>query len=617
MSQQADSARSQEMVFSRSLFGFDPLEVRAYVAKLHERLARFQAGSDHDTSGNGVAGDHDLAVAIDSTVSAVGGVLKAAREAARKIRDRAEMEASDGSAMAVLKVRKILAEAEADAFTLRKAAWDTSTELLEAAEAEGARLRTAAERDALDIIGNAERKAHRKLAAARRDSENVMQMANAECDRLMGLARGKAKEMIRTAEDRAATIHEQVPMLEKRHAELRQGIQTLREQSDGPTEDSEAYRTSTVRVIGPADPTGGESESEGGRRLPSSGVAYTEDGTVLTGARSVGWADGTDSVRVVSSQTSRASVEVDAVEVAEEVARLRQTSSDVTDGHDPGQGDRNRGSDRGSVVQTPNTDPRSPALGQSPAASEPGRGMEVSADDSADPLAALFSELRKREEPPAREEKAGRDPVSSAIELYDRKLLPVVNRAVRAVKRQLTDVQRQQIKALEQDPDGWEIQLSGFAPYLVHSVSVMQREAYERGFSAASEISGTRLPAPRGESSVGAGESFIDAVFGAVESSVRSGREAEQKSREISRGVSGVYRRWRTDEAERRLRFVAGRSYHQGLMAGFDYTDVEKFILVGGEGCQECALFAGRTLTGNDIPPLPLHEECRCTVIPA
>lgn len=615
MGEPASTAEPAEMAFSRSLFGFDPLEVRAHVAELNDQLARFQARNNGDVPSDAVADDQDVAGAIDSTVNDIAEVLEAARVAAKKIRDRAERQASDGNAMAARQVREILAAAETDAFAVRKSAWDTSTELLESAKAEGARLRSAAERDALDIIGDAERKAHRNLAAARRDSDNAMQVAGAESERLMGMARAKAKEIIRAAEDRAATILDQVSALEKQHDDLRHDVEALRAELEGPSGGSGVREPSTVRVV-PRGATTAESSGSNGEHQPQ-GSRGTGPGTgpVRTGAQ-VGPTDGTRTVRLVSAPSRKDRVQVDASEMADAVAALSREGPTATAGRGLGGGDEEVEGDT------------NPAHGPLEVVS-PGSADQVHHADSssmsngsldgtaADELAALFDELRMREAttPAAGPALSGR--VLSPLERYDFELLPIVNRAVRGVKRQLTDIQREQVKALEQDPEGWMPERPDFGPYLVHALSVMEREACERGFVTAAELSGRRLSTPRSEASAGEGRAFIDDLFDTVAASIRIARKDNRSGRDISSDLSRVFRRWRTVEVDRRLRLLAGRAYHRGLVDGLAGAGTEKLQVVADDGCDTCSRLVRDAVAPDDLPAVPVHEGCRCTVMPA
>jgi hypothetical protein len=85
-----------------------------------------------------------------------------------------------------------------------------------------------------------------------------------------------------------------------------------------------------------------------------------------------------------------------------------------------------------------------------------------------------------------------------------------------------------------------------------------------------------------------------------------------------------VFRAWRTDEAERRLRAYAFRAYHRGLLAGCaELGEERKAWIVSGRGCATCreaGAAGGLELDtpypgGHDVPPA--HDGCACTIVPA
>ena len=609
MTDQVSPERLDELGFSRSFFGYDPLEVRAFFAGMKDQVKRLEARHDALISGNGTLDDQDLEVVIDSAMGDISRLLEAARVAAKKIRDRAEHDASDGLTVATDRARNLLASAESQAFALRKAAWETSTEVLESVKAEGARMRAAAERGALEIIGNAERKAHRKLAAARRDSENAIQMATVESERLLGLARANGQEIIREADARAEETREQVSALEVRHRELLEEMEFFRSKLEGPSAQVEGAQTSTVRVIHPgAD--GAESNAD--LDLLTTGVALPEDALMVARARPVGWADGTDSVRLVQIPSTRARLEVDALELADEVARLRDegTAADADEPEQPGESDAPA---HVRLVHAP-ADP-SPTTSRAREAAMARTWGGVPDARTTDDLAALFLQLRMKEATTAKVPAEPSAKTLSPLQRYDRMLLPVTNRALRAVKRQLIDVQREQVEALKEDPEEWRPERSSLASYLVHVLSVMEREAFERGHTAAAEMRGTRPGVLRGEPPTGGSEPFVSALFDDVSATVEDARRAGLGSQEVSSSVSRVYRAWRTDEAERRLRFLAGRAYHNGLVKGLIEAGVDGFRIEVNEGCDECSAFSGQVVDA--VPIVPAHVECRCTIAPA
>ena len=322
MSGETTIADAEELTFSRTLLGYDPLEVRAFVREANERIARLSSPGSRSPDESGAVPERELSGAIASAVREIDEVLDSARLAAQRIRSTAEVDVSDSVASAEQQARQIVAEAEDEAFTLRRVAWEAATEMLEAASSEVAELRADAERDALRIIDDAERRAIRSLAAARRDSENVLQTARVEYDRLVELASASISDMDADGGGRG-----EVPDAEDSEPDTaptkRLVVEVPAENEDveepEPPAPSQVY--GTIRVI-PATSTPAEAPAKGRSARTSDGdddegVEFSESAIRL------GWADGTRSVRLVGTPATRASVEVDAVEVAREVARLR------------------------------------------------------------------------------------------------------------------------------------------------------------------------------------------------------------------------------------------------------------------------------------------------------
>ena len=582
MSDRTPSIPSNELSFSRSFFGYDPLEVRAFVAETQDRMQRLAA--QQDASG-GPDGRDDLGTAIASAVSDISELLEAARRTSEKIRQRAEQDAAELLAEGDDGASKILASAESDAYALRKGAWDTSTEILEAVKSEAVRLHSVAKQDALDIIGEAERKIHRKMAATRRDSDNTLQAAAAESERILGLARSKGQEIIRAAKSQMEIAKEKVSTMEVRHEALKREVEEYIGRLEGPPVDSQSAEKPAVRIVtsgdqAPADEGSDfdtpvtEDRSEHGEEKPGEGDA----------AYFAGWADGTSNIRLITPSTVRAKVEVDALELADEVARLRRQGSDEDD----------------SVEES--LAPREP---------------EVLASQT-DELAALFRDLRMDKATGGEGSADRRSPRRSLLEKYDQKLMPITGRALRTLKRQLADIEKDQIKALESDPEGWAPDSSRLPRHMILTFTVMEREAFEQGYGSAMEVSGTRLSVPREEIGTQGAEEVFSSLCEGVTAAVRASRESENAMMSgMARDVSRVHRLWRADEAERRVRYLAGRAYNRGLVQGLTKAGIEKFRVEVRVGCERCALLAGEVFDREGVPILPADLECRCMVLPA
>lgn len=399
MSRQRPITDTKELTFSRTLLGYDPLEVRAFVREANERIARLASSRPRSSDESGEVPDPELGGAISSAVQEIDEVLESARLAAQRIRATAEVDVSDSVESARQQAQQIVAEAEDEAFTLRQVAWEAATEMLEAASFEVAGLRAEAERDALRIIDEAERRATREMTAARRDSENVLQTARVEYDRLVELA-----SMASTDFDDDQGAGAQSPGDEDSEPEA---APTRRLVVEVPAENGHVQEPSppwlseangAIRVI----PVG-STPAEGAAKGEAAETSGSDDDRGVEAGEStirLGWADGTRSVRLVDTPATRARLEVDAVEMAREVAHLR-AGSDTAGESENGEIPAGEGPDR---IDEPSRPAVPVEAGDRPGpggmlatarrnGSDPAGGM--SSDDE---LAVLFSRLRSQVE---------------------------------------------------------------------------------------------------------------------------------------------------------------------------------------------------------------------------
>ena len=553
---------------------------------------------------------------------------------------------------------------------MRQAAWDTSTDMLEQVRAEYARLRQQADRDALAIIGEAERDAHKKLATARRDSENKSRTARLETERLLVDARAARDEMMDMAERSTEAAQERTRALERRREELMAELEDLRLQRQAPPDPVGRGVSTTVRVVSAGEPSGTEVPSIAPVPDPAPAADWIDDENlrVVAPLQHAPWADGSETVRLVESPLpAEDDMDVDADEVAGEVARLHAEAETTHLLGEPSDAEREPAltdTDRPNTDR-PDTDrpdtvwpdiemdapvvatdlPARESIDREVLEPSPERDLAKawSASDSrpietGDDLGSLFRELRVDD--PATDGVEGeiselasvrpednisedtplealipKEPVT-AFDLRDRALLPITNRGLRDIKRQLADVQNLQLDALKRDAANWQPDRDELERRLARELTLMQREAYVAGDRAANEMlssvpSPGRVDAPDGES-----DGFISALFDEVVLTVQSGREAGHGARDLGTAVSRVYRVWRTDEAERRMRHLAGRAYHAGLLHAFAEAQVAVRMEVHGS-CAECAKVGADGISSADVDTLPVHDECRCTIVPA
>jgi hypothetical protein len=269
----------------------------------------------------------------------------------------------------------------------------------------------------------------------------------------------------------------------------------------------------------------------------------------------------------------------------------------------------------------PEPEPRRRDIGEAePVAELPAVNDEPEADD----VGALFASLRGTPRPaitvhpttppagsaspeplptrpPEREPAAG----SEAMELRDSRLLPITNRALRGVKKAVTDAQNVALDNLRTD-ESWQPESSAMAEMLQADLKGLWAESYSAGHSAAEEMTGGRLK--RGVTpSSNASDEFGEDLAGAVSNALI---DAGEGLRARQTATSRVFRAWRTDEAERRVRQLALTGYHRGLADSVSETDGLEWV-ASGTPCSACREASNEP--GTHLPPI--HAGCECTVV--
>ena len=226
-------------------------------------------------------------------------------------------------------------------------------------------------------------------------------------------------------------------------------------------------------------------------------------------------------------------------------------------------------------------------------------------------------------------ESAPAEPVASpvdvdAFDIRDRLLLPIENRALRSVKRRIVDLQNRVLEELRVGGDEWLPDRAMLAAAVGDEMATLAAESHVAGHTAAADLAGSgTTPRPeRGPSGDDSG-AFVDALERAVGESLSRTRSAGGGARQTSAGVSRVFRAWRTDEAERRLRHAARRSYHEGVLAGLALLEVSRVVaLADGQPCGECPAESGAAWRpdgelpeGFKLPPA--GPGCSATIVPA
>ncbi len=236
------------------------------------------------------------------------------------------------------------------------------------------------------------------------------------------------------------------------------------------------------------------------------------------------------------------------------------------------------------------------------------------------------------EEPPAVEERPlrrgatrRRGPVDPH-ELRDRLLLPVANRIMRSVKRQLTEDQNIALEELRLSEAQWKPDPVGLEERLHGDLAILAQESFAAGWVAAEEMTGVPAGRPRPEKSdvpnhaPEIAAAVTEAVRKAVAESVDAGDSPQQTAATLSR----VYRLWRTDEGEQRMFHLSAAAYHRGLSRALGRAGVTGVRwVVSGRGCADCraAQEAGPVVIGASFPGAgevpPAHAGCGCSLLPA
>ncbi len=116
---------------------------------------------------------------------------------------------------------------------------------------------------------------------------------------------------------------------------------------------------------------------------------------------------------------------------------------------------------------------------------------------------------------------------------------------------------------------------------------------------------------------------FVAGLTDAVAAAVSQTRSSGGASRQITAAVGRVFRAWRTDEAERRLRHAAFGAFNAGLSGAYPGLGVERVMAVApGTPCGDCPAGSGKTwVPGGPVPTdttmPPASPACRAVVVPA
>lgn len=199
------------------------------------------------------------------------------------------------------------------------------------------------------------------------------------------------------------------------------------------------------------------------------------------------------------------------------------------------------------------------------------------------------------------------------FELKSRLLMPITNRALRNIKRQLTEAQNEALEELRLTDGAWEPDGPALGARLRPDLTVLSSESFAAGHAAAVEMSGERLKRPSTPKSE-AENDWVSALIRDLNTILGEGRRQGQGSRELGASVSRVFRSWRTDEAERRVSDVAAQAYHTALSEVLLASGYSVEWVVAGRGCPTCRTNA-EALPSDWTSVPPAHGGCGCTLV--
>ncbi|HVR33303.1 MAG TPA: DivIVA domain-containing protein [Acidimicrobiia bacterium] len=600
--------------FRTTLRGFDQTEVRDFLAELGAMLAGLIAERDQ-LAATLQAGDVvDLKREIEVVSGEVHSVLEAARSAAETMRERAAAETATWRAEAIADAESARRDAHADAEHLRTDAWTTSETLLSQAQREAAGLRAEAEKEAMRLVGESERDAHRHIGAGRREAEETVRTARMEAERIVLEARASHDEIIETATRKAEIAQERTRALEERKDELRRELDSLRAAiasvESELDERREALSLSEVAAEPPAREVRGEWVPGETVRVvrPGPHETRTDDLPVISEPRPL--PDPTPELRVLTPQElrSRQDPERSTTPVPTEVSADDASIASVEVEEDQ--------SIDGEVSQ--------------PAADEPSAKEPEEPEPAAPALQeveGLFARLREPistetaapASTPAASGAASSPSVSVStldvdpFEMRDELLLPIANRALRNVKRQLTEEQNAALEAIRIDASAWSPDTDALEASLRPDLVVLSAESFAAGHAAAERLTATKLGRPATPSD-SPSPGFAASLASDLDRAMADGRAHEYGARQLASDVSRVFRAWRTDESERRMRHLSLMAFNRGLVESLEAAGSAGVRwIVAGRGCAICRDLAGRDPV--EDPP-PAHEGCTCTVVP-
>jgi cell division septum initiation protein DivIVA len=564
---------------------------------------------------------------LDAIGSEVKSILQAAREAAENMRTRAAEDAGRWRNEADAEARTTRTEATEASEMLRASAWDSANEMIAAAKEQAESMMRSAQEDALFLRAEAEREAVRLTGDARQDSETLVREAKRDAEMLLTAAREESEQLLLDAHQAAESAQQRARALEERRAELMAELEMAR-QSIGEISSAaqiapEAVAPPPQPEFARSPEPGGWANDDGSVRVighdrgapmptdPVDALAMADEVAALRQTRHPGELfDGGDAAddadegpaEDVATSVSAAESPDDETEESTDVPEPSATESS------PSRGDDEVADDEAAT----NEEPPPPAETTVGAESQQGPEPEpesVPVPDETPRLDALFASLREvptEPESPAEpvadtavsepvaeppQPESAPEPVSSpppqteaspsgpstttdsdgvlAVEEFeagrDRFLLPLENRTLRIVKRHIVAVQNHALEALRTSDQQWRPTRKDIDKALIADIDQLVSEAFLAGYSSEAQRRGVAAPQPPRKVKRSAGRDFADDLVAAIDEVLEEAVASGAGARQVASAASKVFRAWRTDEAERKLRAAARSAYAAGI----------------------------------------------------
>ncbi|KAA3641940.1 MAG: DivIVA domain-containing protein [Armatimonadetes bacterium] len=507
--------------------GYDRAQVDSYIEELSSLLDDLQAAAS-EAEASALAIGIDDPQALANELGRIGGevsaVLEAARAAAEGLRKRASKDAEDWRKKAESESGAMLEDAIEQSQSMRAAAWNEGTSMLSSAVGAARAIMDQAQEDAMFMRAEAERDALRLTSDARRDKEEALRAARQEGESIIAEARAESDGVLAAAQKQAEAAQERARALEDRRSELLMELEATRASISHLEEEIDSRR----------------------QELEEPEVPEQFDPEPNHIGMDVG------SVRIVAPSKAVTLKPVDTDELVAEVSAMRTAAAEA-EANPPEPVEP----ETVAVISPPE-----PAVVPEPEPEPEPPSTPVAKEATSDDIGSLFAKLRdegektdvRRQTSEVRsqnsdeggsaeaEETESEESVAESQAAETPEPAPQVaampsshNAALKKIKKALVELQNETLEALRTDTS-W-VPPAGYA------------DRFDEAFVDVAEAAGSTS----GKADASA---FASDLEDAVTTAIEEARTAGRGDRAVAAQASRVFRLWRTDEAERRLRSI-------------------------------------------------------------